>query len=89
MPSTAASSYRPGFSDSSFSACNAPSGARATTSVNVPPRSIQNSQPVTRLARRRRGAPPRARRRGAAAPRAPLLDARRRIPPTRARSAEN
>jgi hypothetical protein len=44
MPATAASSYRPGSSDNSFSVFSSPDGVRATTSVNVPPRSIQNSQ---------------------------------------------
>src|SRR5215472_6299051 len=51
MPATAGSSYPPGFSDSSLCTASAPSGRRATTSVNVPPRSIQNSQrPSMRLA---------------------------------------
>jgi hypothetical protein len=44
MPATAASSYRAGSADSSFSVFSSPDGVRATTSVNVPPRSIQNSQ---------------------------------------------
>ena len=44
MPATAGSSYAPGFSDSSLCTASVPSGRRATTSVNVPPRSIQNSQ---------------------------------------------
>jgi hypothetical protein len=44
MPSTAASGYCSGFSLSSFSVCSSPSGARPTTSVKVPPRSIQNCQ---------------------------------------------
>ena len=48
MPSMAASPYRPGFSDSSFRAVSVPSGARATISVKVPPRSIQNSQRMPR-----------------------------------------
>ncbi len=44
MPSTAASSYCSGFSDSSLAVMISPSGLRATMSVNVPPRSIQNCQ---------------------------------------------
>ena len=44
MPATAGSAYRPGSSDSSLCTASVPSGRRATTSVNVPPRSIQNSQ---------------------------------------------
>src|SRR5687767_608806 len=44
MPASAASAYRSGFSDSSLCVTSAPSGRRATTSVNVPPRSIQNCQ---------------------------------------------
>ncbi len=42
MPWTAASRYRSGFSDSSLCVASVPSGRRATISVNVPPRSIQN-----------------------------------------------
>ena len=34
-----------GSTDKSFSVLSSPAGVRATTSVNVPPRSIQNSQP--------------------------------------------
>src|SRR5258708_16802954 len=45
MPATAGSAYRPGFSESSLCTASVPSGRRATTSVNVPPRSIQKSQP--------------------------------------------
>src|SRR5690349_13627799 len=44
IPATAASRYRPGFSDRSLHVTRLPSGRRPTTSVNVPPRSIQNSQ---------------------------------------------
>src|SRR5512147_316157 len=44
MPATAASRYCSGFSDSSLCVTSAPCGSRATMSVNVPPRSIQNSQ---------------------------------------------
>ena len=44
MPATAGSEYAAGFSDSSLCTASVPSGRRATTSVNVPPRSIQNSQ---------------------------------------------
>src|SRR5690606_14188513 len=44
MPSTAASSYCPGFSESSFAVASVPSGRRPTTSVKVPTRSIQNCQ---------------------------------------------
>src|SRR5208282_5261770 len=44
MPATAASRYAPGWSESSLRATSCPSGRRATISVNVPPRSIQNSQ---------------------------------------------
>ena len=47
VPSTAASAYCSGFSDSSFAVTSAPSAARPTMSVNVPPRSIQNCQRVT------------------------------------------
>jgi hypothetical protein len=45
MPWIAASSYCSGLSDSSLWILIEPSGARPTTSVNVPPRSIQNCQP--------------------------------------------
>ena len=44
IPASTASSYRPGSSESSLRTASVPSGRRATTSVNVPPRSIQNSQ---------------------------------------------
>src|SRR6516162_2773687 len=44
MPCTAASAYASGFSESSLCATSVPSGRRPITSVNVPPRSIQNSQ---------------------------------------------
>src|SRR5918996_2126988 len=44
MPATAASGYWVGFSDSSLWVTRLPSGRRATRSVNVPPRSIQNCQ---------------------------------------------
>ena len=44
IAATAGSGYRPGFSDSSLWVVSVPSGRRATTSVNVPPRSIQNCQ---------------------------------------------
>src|SRR5918996_1964120 len=44
MPATAASGYWVGFSDSSLWVKRLPSGRRATRSVNVPPRSIQNCQ---------------------------------------------
>ncbi|MNR06346.1 hypothetical protein D3C85_1224150 [compost metagenome] len=44
MPSTAASAYCSGLTDSSLPVCKAPSGARATMSVKVPPRSIQKRQ---------------------------------------------
>src|SRR5262245_33591351 len=44
MPCTAASGYASGFSDSSLCAISVPSGRRPTTSVKVPPRSIQKSQ---------------------------------------------
>src|SRR3954451_277114 len=40
IASSAASSYWPGFSESSFSIRSRPSSARATTSVKVPPRSM-------------------------------------------------
>jgi hypothetical protein len=40
----AASRYRSGFSESSLWVASDPSGLRATTSVNVPPLSIQNCQ---------------------------------------------
>ena len=43
-PCSAASSYRSGFSESSLWVRSRPSGAEATMSVNVPPRSIQNCQ---------------------------------------------
>src|SRR5659263_341196 len=46
IPATAASRYRAGSSESSLWVVSVPSGRRATTSVNVPPRSIQNCQPV-------------------------------------------
>ena len=46
MPSMAASWYRSGFSDRSFFVASVPPGERATMSVNVPPRSIQNCQPM-------------------------------------------
>src|SRR5690625_1122831 len=42
MPATAASRYRAGFSESSLWVTRRPSGRRATMSVKVPPRSIQN-----------------------------------------------
>ena len=42
MPAIAASSARAGLSDNSLAVSTWPSGARATTSVKVPPRSIQN-----------------------------------------------
>ena len=44
MPATAASLYCSGFSDSSLWVTMLPSGLRATMSVKVPPRSIQNCQ---------------------------------------------
>jgi hypothetical protein len=44
-PATAASAYCSGFSESSLWVTSEPSGRRATMSVKVPPRSIQNSQP--------------------------------------------
>ena len=44
-PSTAASSYRRGSSERSLRVRRPPPGGRATTSVNVPPRSIQKRQP--------------------------------------------
>ena len=44
MASTAASGYR-GLSDNSLAVAISPSGRRATTSVNVPPRSIQKLHP--------------------------------------------
>ncbi len=44
IPSTAASSYCSGFSESSLAVTISPSGRRATMSVKVPPRSIQNCQ---------------------------------------------
>jgi len=44
IASSAASSYCVGFSDSSFSTRSRPSEERATTSVNVPPRSIAKVQ---------------------------------------------
>src|SRR5216684_4197619 len=44
IPSTAASRYCAGFSDSNFKVRNPPSGARPTTSVKVPPLSTQNCQ---------------------------------------------
>src|SRR5918994_3021629 len=51
MPATAASGYWAGFSDSSLWVTRLPSGRRATRSVNVPPRSIQNCQrPATLVA---------------------------------------
>ena len=43
MPCSAASRYASGFSESSFIEFTRPDGSRATTSVKVPPRSIQNS----------------------------------------------
>ncbi len=46
IPATAASRYRAGFSDSSLCVSRRPSGRRATMSVNVPPRSIQNCHPA-------------------------------------------
>src|SRR6185503_8816223 len=46
MPASAASRQRPGFSDSSLCVTRVPSGRRPTMSVNVPPRSIQNCQPL-------------------------------------------
>ena len=45
MPWIAASRYCSGFSDNSLWMRIEPSGARPTTSVNVPPLSIQNCQP--------------------------------------------
>ena len=63
MPCTAASRYRSGFSDSSLCVASVPSGRRATMSVNVPPRSIQNCQRMawhqgrSRIAAGRFGAP--------------------------------
>src|SRR5262245_12047293 len=45
MPATAASRYCSGFSESSLWVTSEPSGRLATTSVKVPPRSIQNCQP--------------------------------------------
>src|SRR6266567_4984389 len=45
IPATAGSVYRHGSSDSSLWTASVSSGRRATTSVKVPPRSIQNSQP--------------------------------------------
>ena len=56
MPWIAASRYCSGFSDSSLWMRIDPSGALPTTSVNVPPRSIQNCQPecITRHVRPRR-----------------------------------
>ncbi len=44
MPATAASRYCSGLSESSFSVVSVPSGRLPTTSVKVPPRSIQNCQ---------------------------------------------
>src|SRR3569832_255318 len=44
MPATAASRYCSGFSERSLCVTSEPSGLRATMSVNVPPRSIQNCQ---------------------------------------------
>jgi hypothetical protein len=44
IPSSAASSYCSGLSDRSLCTRIAPAGVRATTSVKVPPRSIQNCQ---------------------------------------------
>ena len=44
IPARTASWYAPGFSESSLRTASVPSGRRATTSVKVPPRSIQNSQ---------------------------------------------
>src|SRR5438552_8273624 len=44
MPATAASRYCSGFSDSSLCVTSDPSGRLPTTSVKVPPRSIQNCQ---------------------------------------------
>ncbi len=44
MPAIAASAYCSGFSDSSLWVTSEPSGRRATMSVKVPPRSIQNCQ---------------------------------------------
>ena len=46
MPATAASGYCSGFSLSSLWVTTTPSGRRATMSVKVPPRSIQNCQRV-------------------------------------------
>ena len=46
MPWIAASPYCSGFSESSLWTWSDPSGALPTTSVNVPPRSIQNCQPT-------------------------------------------
>src|SRR5205085_7414006 len=49
MPSTAASSYCSGLSESSFALSTRPSGAVATMSVKVPPRSIEKDQlPIIR-----------------------------------------
>jgi hypothetical protein len=42
MPATAASRYCSGLSESSLCVARVPSGRRPTTSVKVPPRSIQN-----------------------------------------------
>ena len=44
MPAMAASRYCSGFSESSLWVSSVPSGLRATMSVKVPPRSIQNCQ---------------------------------------------
>src|SRR6202521_6222434 len=44
MPAIAASQYRSGLSDKSLWVTRRPSGVRATMSVKVPPRSIQNCQ---------------------------------------------
>src|SRR3990167_5272979 len=44
MPATAASRYCSGFSLSSLCVTRVPSGRLPTTSVKVPPRSIQNCQ---------------------------------------------
>src|SRR6266481_5777554 len=49
MPCSAASRYCSGFSESSLWVTRAPSGRRATTSVKVPPRSIQNCHPVAAM----------------------------------------
>ena len=46
MPATAASRYCSGFSDKSLCVTKVPSGRLPTTSVKVPPRSIQNCQRV-------------------------------------------